>query len=115
MDGMLDNLRSLLGIALIVALGVAFSENRRAIRWRVVGSGLLLQAVFALVVLKTEPGIRFFGWLSDGVNRLMSFADVGAEFVFGSLARADGPAGFIFVFRVLPSVVFVGALMSVLY
>jgi concentrative nucleoside transporter, CNT family len=115
MQGGLDNLRSLLGIAVIIALGVALSENRRAIRWRIIGSGLLLQAVFGLIVLKTEPGIRFFEWIAHGVNRLMDFTQAGSEFVFGGLARADGPAGFVFVFRVLPSVIFVGALMSVLY
>jgi len=113
--GDLDQLRSLLGIACIVGLGFAASENRGAIRWRLVLSGLALQLVFAVLVLKTEPGIWFFERLAAGVNHLMGFAERGSTFVFGDLAKPDGRAGFVFAFRVLPSVIFVGALMSVLY
>ena len=87
MDGAFDQLPSLLGIAVIIGIGVAFSEDRRAISWRVIGSGLLLQLVFAVLVLKTAPGQAFFAWLGDGVEATIDYTAKGAEFVFGSLAR----------------------------
>ncbi len=115
MGGDLDNLRSLLGVAMIVGLGVLFSERRSAIRWRLVASGLALQVAFAVLVLKTESGVRFFEWLGDGVNRLTNFTKEGSRFVFGPELSKDMSAGGVFAFNVLPTVIFVGALMSVLY
>jgi len=115
MDGALDQVRSLLGIAVIVGVGVLCSEDRRAIRWRIVLSGLALQLVFGVIVLKTEPGRAFFEWIGVFVNKLIDFTLAGSTFVFGSLASAQGGAGFVFAFKVLPTVIFVGALMSVLY
>lgn len=110
----LENLRSLLGIAAIVAVAYAFSENRRAVRWRTVGAGIALQFALAALVLKTAPGIWLFERLSDGVNALIAYTAAGSEFVFGPLARESG-LGFVFAFRVLPTVIFVGALTSILY
>ncbi len=111
----MENLRSLVGIVAIVALGFALSDNRRAIRWRVVLSGLGLQFAVALFVLKTDVGIFLFARIGDGVNRLIDYNREGTRFVFNSLGSDAGPAGFIFAFQILPTVIFVGALMSVLY
>jgi CNT family concentrative nucleoside transporter len=115
MDGALDQLRSLAGIAAIVGAGALMSEARSAIRWRIVLSGLALQLAFGVLVLKTAPGRALFEALGRGVNALIDFTAKGSGFVFGSLATAEGGAGFVFAFKVLPSVIFVGALMSVLY
>ena len=114
MDLDLENLRSFLGIALIVAIGWVFSENRRAVKWRTVGAGVALQFAFAVIVLKTAPGIWFFQKVSDGVNALIDYTVAGSSFVFGPLVTSD-KIGFVFAFRVLPTVIFVGAFTSVLY
>src|SRR4051795_6897057 len=82
---MLGLIQPLFGAAVILAIAVAFSNNRRAINWTTVAWGLGLQIVFALAVLKTSVGQRVFATLGEGINRLLGFAGVGAAFVFGPL------------------------------
>ena len=103
-------------VGAIVILGLAYlcSTNRRAIQWRTVFWGLLFQVVFALAVLKTSAGAAVFTTLGDGFNRLVGFAGVGATFVFGSLADTSA-SGVLIAFQVLPIIIFVAALMAVLY
>ncbi len=124
----------LIGMATIILLAVAISYNRRAIRWRLVASGLGLQALFGVIVLKTEPGRVFFRVLGDMVTSLLAFQEQGARFVFGNLVQNQVPvglpgsdglvapsgglvadAGAFFAFNVLPTIIFFSALMSVLY
>lgn len=107
--------RGVLGLAVVIGLAVLLSSNRRAIPWRLVGIGIGLQIVFALLVLKTEPGHAFFEGLGEFFTTLMGFGEEGAKFVFGSLATDQTSLGFIFAFRVLPSIIFFASLMSVLY
>jgi CNT family concentrative nucleoside transporter len=103
-------------VGAVVILGLAYlgSTNRRAIQWRTVVWGLCFQAVFALLVLKTTAGAALFTTLGNGFNRLVSFAGVGATFVFGSLADTTA-SGVLIAFQVLPIIIFVAALMAVLY
>src|SRR5438067_11178531 len=79
----------LFGGVVILAIAVAFSNNRRAINWTTVAWGLSLQIVFALVVLKTTVGQRVFGTLGAGINKLLGFAGVRAGFVFGPLGNSS--------------------------
>ena len=115
-------------VGAIVILGLAYvcSANRRAIDVRTVVWGLGLQAVFALVVLRTTAGAELFNTLGNGFNHLVSFAGVGATFVFGPLADTNawgriasvlgpGASGVIIAFQVLPIIIFVAALMAILY
>jgi CNT family concentrative nucleoside transporter len=104
----------IVGAIVILGLAYVFSTNRRAIEWRTVGWGLCFQAVFALAVLKTTAGAAVFSVLGEGFNRLIAFAGVGATFVFGSLADTTA-SGVIIAFQVLPVIIFVAALMAVLY
>jgi CNT family concentrative nucleoside transporter len=103
-------------VGAVVILGAAYvcSSNRRAIQWRTVVWGLCFQAVFALLVLKTTAGAALFTTLGDGFNRLVGFAGVGATFVFGSLANTT-TSGVLIAFQVLPIIIFVAALMAILY
>lgn len=102
---------SLCGIAILILCAVALSENRKAINWRTVGGALFLQAGFAGVVLYSSIGQQLLGAMSSGVAGLLSFADVGIQFLFGDLATN----GFVFAIRVLPLVIFISALISLLY
>ena len=86
---MLGVLQPLFGAFVILAIAVAFSNNRRAINWTTVAWGLGLQIVFALIVLKTTIGQRVFETLGDGINKLLGFAGVGAAFVFGPLGDSE--------------------------
>ncbi len=104
----------LVGIAAILAIAVAASTNRRAIKLRVVGAAFALQATLAVFVLYWSKGRDVIDWLSDGVLAVINFSKAGIDMVFGPLANAD-VVGFSFAINVLPIIIFFSALMSVLY
>ncbi len=131
---LLQRATGLLGLAAILAIAWLLSYDRRRVPWRLVGMGLLLQATFGVLVLKTTPGRWFFAGVGDVVNGLLSFSGEGARFIFGNLIgntvpvgtpgpgdSLDTTAGFVastgslFAFGVLPTIIFFSALMSVLY
>ncbi len=126
---MLSLLQPVLGAAVILAIAVAFSTNRKAIRWSTVAWGLGLQVVFAIVVLKTDVGQRVFTTLGGYITNLLGFAGVGSAFVFGALGDSTvwsrvmtgalGPEGAqqasMFAFQVLPTIIFIAALFAILY
>src|SRR5579872_3496743 len=105
----------ILGLFAMVALAYAFSTNRRAIRLKTVAWGLGLQFAFAVFVLKIPAGRFLFQKAGDAVNRLLSYAFAGSEFVFGDLGKQASGMGFFFAFQVLPTVIFIAAFFAVLY
>ncbi|PSU72795.1 NupC/NupG family nucleoside CNT transporter [Photobacterium phosphoreum] len=105
---------SLAGIVVLVLFAILLSDNRKAINWRTVIGALVLQASFAALVLYIPLGQKMLGAMSNGVASLLSFADVGIHFVFGDLANIE-KSGFVFAIRVLPLVIFISALISLLY
>jgi concentrative nucleoside transporter, CNT family len=111
-------LRGLGGLVFVTALAFAFSGNRRSINWRLVVIGIVLQFVFAFLVLQTAIGREVFFQISRFFVLLFNFAGEGAQFLFGGLARspgAEGSMGFFFAFQVLPTIIFFASLMAVLY
>ena len=111
-----DRLRGFVGMFAILASAVFLSDNRQAISRRVVFWGLALQWGFALLVLRVPAGARLFAAAGHVVESILNCALAGARFVFGGpLVDAQGPVGFVFAFRVLPTVIFVAALFAVLY
>ncbi|HEY9765840.1 MAG TPA: NupC/NupG family nucleoside CNT transporter [Chroococcales cyanobacterium] len=112
----MQNIISIFGLLAILGLGVLFSSNRKAIRPRIILWGLGLQLGLALFILKTPFGKAFFTALGALVTKLLDFTKVGAGFVFGNIVNDPHKTfGFIFAFQVLPTIVFVGALMGILY
>ena len=107
--------RGLLGLSFLVLVGFLLSSNRKRIDWRLVGTGLLLQVVFAVLVLKVDRVAQSFDWLSQQVVTFLNFSEKGAEFLFGGLVNNQDTFGYIFAFKVLPTVVFFSAFTSVLY
>src|SRR5262245_35247459 len=105
----------LLGLIFILAAAYLFSTNRKAINPRVIGWGIALQFLFAVIVLKFSYGQRFMQAAGDVVNRLLSYADAGSRFVFGSLADPACPAAFVFAFKVLTTIIFISAFFALLY
>lgn len=113
---LLDRSRGFLGIAAILGLVFLLSENRRAVSRRVLFWGLGLQWGFAFLVLYLPQGEVVLTKAGDFVKGVLDSALAGAGFVFGEkLVAPDGPVGFVFAFRVLPTVIFVAALFAVLY
>jgi concentrative nucleoside transporter, CNT family len=109
------HLTGLLGILFILGAAYALSSNRKAVNLRIIGWGIGLQFLFAWIVLRFSFGQRFMQAAGDKVNQLLGYADVGSSFVFGSLASPAGPAGFVFAFKVLPTIIFISALFAMLY
>lgn len=102
------------GLAVLLAIALAFSSHRRAIDRRLVATGVLLQIAFAAFVLKAPLGRELFDGLAGGFVSLLGYAKVGSSFIFGSLVESK-ELGFIFAVQVLPTIVFFAALTGVLY
>src|SRR5947209_2426687 len=85
----MQNLISASGIIVFTIVAWVISEDRKSFPWRVVIWGILLQFIFAFLVLYWDPGTRFFLKLNDVFNALLEFSKQGAQFVFGSLGSAD--------------------------
>ena len=85
MELLLTKLQPLIGLVGILGVAYALSTDRRAISLRVVGWGLSLQVLFAVIVLKTGVGQATFQILGDKIRSLLAFSSVGASFVFGAL------------------------------
>ena len=121
-------LRGIFGILVLLGIAFIFSNNKKRINWKLVGSGLLIQFFFAILIIKGDllanyfspfgwPKM-FFRWISSFFVLILNFTTDGASFVFGDLAKSpgtDGSMGFFFAFQVLPTIIFFATLMSVLY
>jgi len=101
---------SLLGVGVFLTIAYALSINRRAIRWKPVVGGLGLQFLLALFILRTDVGLAVFSWLGDLIVQFFAYSDAGSIFVFGENFR-----DFFFAFKVLPSIIFFSAFISILY
>jgi concentrative nucleoside transporter, CNT family len=111
-----------LGLLAMLLIAYLISYDRKRIPWRLVATGVALQAVFGVLVLKTPPGRWFFEKVGAVVNGILGFVVEGARFVFGYLVDIAIPAGIqpaagatVFAFYVLPTIIFVSSLTSVLY
>ena len=111
----MDLVRSLVGIFCLLLLLWLASNNRKAVSFRLVLSGLALQICFALLLLKAPFITDLIKSVSQGVVRLTEFSYQGATFVFGSLASDATTYGTVVAFRVLPSILFFSALSALLY
>ncbi|MFT5139753.1 MAG: CNT family concentrative nucleoside transporter [Lysobacterales bacterium] len=102
------------GLAVLLSIAFAFSLDRKNTNWKLVASGIGLQLAFAIIVILVPGGREVFNFLSGIFVKVIGFAMVGSEFIFGDLARADA-FGFVFAFQVLPTIIFFASLMGVLY
>ena len=107
-------INSLLGMALILAVALALSTDRKAIRLRVVAAAFALQAGFAALVLYVPAGNLVLQAVAGGVSDLLGYAHAGVDFLFGPLARPE-IGGTSFAISALPVIVFFAALISILY
>lgn len=101
----------LLTIGIIIGLSYLISENKKAVKWRTVLAGLLGQTVLIFFVLKVPVGQKILEVLANGVNSIIQMGMEGVTFVFGDLNTNF----FVFAVSVLSLIVFVSALISVLY
>ena len=114
MNNLIYKLQSIAGLLIILGICYLISEKRKSIKIRIVLWGLGLQFVFALFILKTKPGFLIFEKINLIINKVLSFSNAGAKFLFGSLVESTN-IGAIVAFQVLPIIIFISALMVFLY
>lgn len=130
----MEIIRGLIGLVLLIGLAFVFSKHKKKINWKLVITGVLIQFILAIFVFKqieipfTSISIAdIFTFLAGFFTQLLSFTDAGAQFIFGnwpdsaeifrlgSQGRIEHTIGYVFAFKVLPTVVFFSALTSLLY
>ncbi len=118
----MENLSGLIGIAVILGIAFLLSNNRKAINYRLVISGLALQAGLAVFILKTSVGSNLFAYVGKKIELLLKLADKGGEFVFGGLMKPEllqpifgDQYSFLFMFKIMPTIIFVAVLVSMAY
>ena len=118
----MDKFHGVLGIILILGIAFLFSNNKRRINYRLVVSGMLLQVVIAVLVLKVPPVTWFFQKLGHGMEKIERVAREGVAFVYrGVMVNAPGgvkdfgQGGFVFAFSVTATIILVCVLVAILY
>ena len=120
----MEYIQPTIGFFALLFLGAVFSENLKAIKLRYVLSGVLIQLLLAILLLKVNAIGTFFEYLSDGVMVLKAANDYGTQFVFGYLADGapgapfdiTNPAGtFIFAFGGLTLIILMSAIYALLW
>lgn len=106
--------RGVLGMAALVCIGYIFSSNRKAIDWRLVGIGIAAQVVLALGVLKIGFIKTIFEFVGGVFVAILDFTKQGSTFLLGGMMDIKS-FGFIFLFQVLPTIIFFSALTSLLF
>lgn len=124
MDTLIPILRGLLGVAAFTGIAYAFSSNRRAIDWKLVRTGMLLQLIVAIIVLKVGPVRLIFDTIGRGFVKVIDFTNAGTGLVFGWFNNIAGgnieglpftAGGPVFVVTILPTIIFFAAITSMLY
>ena len=104
----------LFGLAVLICIAWAFSNNKKAVDWKLVGTGVALQIAFAAFVLMTTWGGNIFEGLGKVFVTLIGFTNEGSKMILGGMADQD-KYGFVFIFHALPTVTFFASFMAVLY
>ncbi len=104
-------LNCIIGIIFVFLVAFLISNNKKKINWKTVIIGFLIQFIFAFAALKWSVGKYILSRISLGVQSVIDYAKEGISFIFGSLSN-DGS---IFAVNVLGVIIFISALVSVLY
>lgn len=120
----MDRFQGLIGVILILGIAFLCSNNRKRINYRLVASGITLQVVLAVLVLKVPIVTNFFKWIGHQIGHIEAFAKEGAAFVYGGIYVQGGATGitpysspntFIFAFSVTATIILVCALVAIFY
>jgi CNT family concentrative nucleoside transporter len=118
----MERFQGVIGIILILGIAFLFSNNKKRINYRLVFSGILLQIVIAVLVLKVPPVTRFFQMLGRGMEKIERFAREGVAFVYRGImvntpggVKDFGEGGFVFAFSVTSTIILVCVLVAILY
>lgn len=106
---------NLLGIAVVIGLAFLLSWNKKEIKWKAILKAVVIQFILAILLVKVPIGKTIVSALSDGVTAVINCGQEGLSFVFGSLADGAASTGSIFIVQTLGNIIFVSALVSLLY
>lgn len=109
----MEYFRGLIGIFVLIGVAFVFSTNKRKIDWRLVGIGIGLQILFGVLITQVGFVADGFDWVSRQFVKFLGFSEAGASFLFGELT--GNKLGFIFAFKVLPTVIFFSTVTAGLY
>lgn len=107
--------RGVLGMFVLLLLAFLFSSNRKAINWKKVGTGLSLQLLIAIGVLKIKFVKVIFDFIGGIFIEILNYTKAGSKFLFEGLVADMNTFGYIFAFQVLPTIIFFSALTSLLF
>ncbi|HLT34489.1 MAG TPA: nucleoside transporter C-terminal domain-containing protein [Aquaticitalea sp.] len=107
-------MRGMLGMSVLLLLSFLLSTNRRAINWKTVGFGLAAQLLLAIGVLKVPFIQKIFETVGKMFVKVLEFTQAGSTFLLGDMMDVNS-FGFIFLFQVLPTIIFFSALTSLLF
>lgn len=108
--------KGILGMIFLIGISYAFSSNRKAISWKMVGIGLSIQIVLAIGILKISLIQKGFSLVGQIFVNILDYTLVGSKFLLGNLLDMSNPSiGYIFAFQILPTIIFFSALTSVLF
>lgn len=110
----MEKFMSFIGLVVMIAVAYGLSSSRKDIKWKTVCTGIGLQLLFGLLILKTPFGMSVFDGAKEAFNGILNYTTEGSKFIFGDLTNVS-KSGFIFAFMVLPTIIFMSSLMSVLY
>lgn len=106
--------RGALGMISLILIAFLFSSNKKAIDWKIVLIGLVSQLILAFGVLKVPFIQKGFEIIGQGFVKILDFTKAGSEFLLGGMMNVES-FGFIFLFQVLPTIIFFSALTSLLF
>ncbi|QLB21008.1 nucleoside permease [Vespertiliibacter pulmonis] len=116
----METFRSLLGILLLLLIGFLLSNNKKKINIRTIGVALLLQICLGALMLYVPIGRHFIEITAISINKVIAYSSAGSSFIFGALVSPKmnelfGESSFVFALQVIPSIIFITALLSILY
>ena len=106
--------RGLIGMSVLIFAAFLLSNNRKAINWKTASFGLILQIILAVAVLKISWVKLIFEYAGKIFVKILDFTMEGTKFLFGDLVSVDN-FGNVFIFSILPTVIFFAALTSILF
>ncbi|HGC8498592.1 TPA: NupC/NupG family nucleoside CNT transporter [Streptococcus agalactiae] len=106
---------SIIGILLVLGIVYAISFNRKSVSLSLIGKALIVQFIIALILVRIPLGQQVVSVVSTGITKVINCGQAGLNFVFGSLADSGAKTGFIFAIQTLGNIVFLSALVSLLY
>lgn len=108
--------RGIIGMTFLILVAWLFSSNRKAINWALIGKGIALQLIIAFLVLKVPMVASAFDFISKGFVWVIGKTDTGVDFLFGQFGLGTVQAPLLtFAIKVLPTIIFFSALVSLFY